>query len=187
MQKLFKLFIFSILIYGCTTPKSALDNESNGKEQLPANFNSKPGILLIEQSIDDDKSTVSVSATNSFQTDNYMNAYMKKNKNNMVEYADKNCKYKHEFASQKDIYGSMSKYSDKNIYRYALVTSLVKPSQHYNVNTSNGQLQSTHYQPIFKFYLYDRLSDKTYAALGNGSSLIMWAYKSAIKKINGDK
>jgi hypothetical protein len=33
----------------------------------------------------------------------------------------------------------------------------------------------------------DRLNDKTYSALSNGSSLIMWAFKSAINKLNSAK
>lgn len=178
---------FIISMFGCGTPKSALDNASNGNEQMPAGFNPANGTLLIEQSIDEDKSKVSVSTNRSFQTDAYMNYFMKKNKEEMIEYADKNYGSKHEFASQNDIYGVGSKYSDKKTYQYALVTSLVKPVQRMDVNKNNGRMESTHHQPIFRFYLYDRLNDKTYAALSKGSSLIMWAYKSSIKKLNDVK
>lgn len=185
-QKLIIFSIVSIILFGCSTPKSALDNVSSGNEQIPSTFNPNKGILLIEQNIDVDKSSVSLSTTNTFQTDNYMNYFMKKNKKSMMEYADNNYKYKHEFVSQSDIYNEKSKYNDKVTYQYALVTSLVKPLQSTKVNVDNGKMQSTHYQPIFKFYLYDRLNDKTYAALSAGSSLIMWAFKSAIKKVNRD-
>jgi hypothetical protein len=180
------LFSLLILFSGCSTPKSALDNTSNGNDQIPKAFNPSTDILLIEQAVDDDKSTVDVSTTNSVQTSTYMNAYMRKNRANMIEYADKNYHHKHEFATQDEIYNPNSKYSDKTTYQFALVTSLVKPNQ-YTKFKDNGQMESTHYQPIFKFYLYDRLNDKTYSALSNGSSLIMWAFKSAINKLNGVK
>lgn len=68
---------------------------------------------MIEQSIDEDKSSVATSANTSYQTDTYMNYFMKKNKKEMVEYAEKNYQSKHEFASQNDIYRADSKYSDK--------------------------------------------------------------------------
>lgn len=183
------LFFPAILIFtfGCSTPKSAMDDSSVGNTQIPISFSPNNGVLLIEQVIDEDKSTVSTSTTNSFQTDTYMNYFMKKNRKNIVEFVDKNYQYKHEYASQSEIYNSNSKYSDKKTFQYALVTSLVKPNQHTRVNTDNGQMSSTHNQPIFKFYLYDRLNDKTYSALGAGSSLIMWAFKSAVKKIIRDK
>jgi hypothetical protein len=178
---------FLILISGCSTPKSALDTTSSGNEQVPGNFDPNNGILLIEQYVDNDNSTVELSTTSSVQAASYMNYFMKKNRKNMVEYADQNYKYKHEFTSQNDIYGSNSKYSDKKTYQFALVTSLVKTVQSNSIDTHNGQMKSTHHQPVFKFYLYDRLNDKTYSALSKGSSLIMWAYKSAIKKLNEAK
>lgn len=192
MQLRFLITAISFVsIFGCGTPKSSLDNASSGNEPIPSSFNPTNGVLLIEQSVDDDKSTVAVSTTTSFRTDTYTNYFMKKNKKEMVEYADKNYQYKHEFASQNEIYSAESKYSDKKKYQYALVTSLVKPIQstkvNTDINTDNGQMQSTHYQPIFRFYLYDRLNDKTYSALSRGSSLIMWAYKAAIKKLNDVK
>ncbi|HKZ67561.1 MAG TPA: hypothetical protein VJ111_14445 [Chitinophagaceae bacterium] len=179
------LAIFSVIM-GCTTPKSALDNESRGNEQIPAIFDPAKRILLIEQNIENDSSSVALSTTMSVKTDDYMNYYMKKNKKSMVEYADKNYPYKHEFASQNDIYGSNSKYSDKHTYQFALVTTMVKPNQYTKVD-ADGRMKPTNYQPIFRFYLYDRLNGKTYSALGNGSSLIMWAFKNAIKKISEQK
>jgi len=178
---------FSVLFYECSTPKSSLDYASSGNESIPQNFNPATGVLLIEQSIEDDNSSVNLSTSVSGRTDDYMNYYMKKNKNAMIEYANKNYPSKHEFASQDDIYSPSSKYGDKNTYQFALVTSLVKPNQYTKVYTDGRMPQSTYNQPVFKFYIYDRLNDKTYAALGHGSSLIMWAFKDAIKKISGGK
>jgi hypothetical protein len=186
MNKLLICLSFLALACGCTTPKSALDNAGSGNGQLPKKFNPNQGILLIEQSVEEDKSQVALSTHASVSTDTYMNAYMKKNKKAMEEYADKNYQYQHAFTSQDEIYGSGSKYQDKNLYQFALVTSLVKPGQHTNFS-SDGRMQSTHNQPIFRFYLYDRLNDKTYSSLGNGSSLVMWAFKNAIKKLNSIK
>lgn len=178
---LFVSFALALVMSGCSTTKTSLDSSDNPKEPIPADFKPNNSVLLIEQSVDNDNSSVSVSSTYSVHTDTYMNAYMRKNKTSMIDFADKNYPYKHEFASQNEIYEANSKYSDKNVYRFALVTSITKPSQYTSMN--NGMLESTHYQPIFKFYIYDRLNDKTYAALGHGSSLIMWAYKAAINKI----
>src|SRR5688572_1666700 len=109
--RLLILLAFLISTFGCSTPKSALDNASKGNGQIPSDFNPNKGVLLIEQTVDDDNSTVAVSTTTSFQTDNYMNYFMKKNKKGMIEYADKNYQYKHEFTSQNEIYSSNSKYS----------------------------------------------------------------------------
>lgn len=176
----------SMFVYGCGTSKSALDNESAGNGQLPSDFNAANGVLLIEHNVVDKSDRAAVAAA--MQSENtYVIAYMTKNRKQMIEYADKNYPYKHEFATPSDIYDANSKYSDKTIYRYALVTSMVKPVQHDRFNERTGQLTSTNYQPIFRFYLYDRLNDKTYAALGHGSSLIMWAYKAAIKKLSGSR
>ena len=74
-----------------------------------------------------------------------------KNKKEMVEYADKNYQAKHEFASQKEIYGADSKCNDKKTYQYALVTSLVKPVQRMEVNENSGRMQSTNHQLFFVF------------------------------------
>ncbi len=183
---LLSVAFFSLLIYGCGTQKSALDTTSKGNGQIPSNFSASQKILLIEQSVDNDNSSVSVSSYRSVSTSTYTNAYMNKKNNAMKEYADQNYLKKHEFASQSEIYGSDSKYADKNKYQYAMVTSLVKPKQ-YTTMSSSGSMGSTHYQPIFKYYIYDRLNDKTYEALGHGSSIIMMAYKSAIKRLNEEK
>lgn len=180
------LAAISVFMGGCGTPKSALDNESMGNEQIPSDFNAANGVLLIEHNVVDksDKAAVAAAAKSK---DMYVIAYMTKNSKRMIEFAEKSYPYKHEFATPSDIYESNSKYSDKTVYRYALVTSLVKPIQSDKFNARTGQVTSTHYQPIFRFYLYDRLNDKTYSALSNGSSLIMWAYKAAIKKLAGEK
>ena len=61
----------------------------------------------------------------------------------MVEYADKNYQARHEFASQKEIYGADSKYNDKKTYQYVLVTS--------EVNENSGRMQSTNHQLFFVF------------------------------------
>jgi len=134
-----------------------------------------------------DSSSTDLSTSMSVHTETYRNAYMTKNQKAIMEYADKNYPYKHKFTAQKEIYGPESRYSDKTAYQYALVTSLVKPNQYMKMNSSNRQFQSTRNQPIFRYYLYDRLNDKTYSSLGNGSSLVMWAFKSAIKKLNDVK
>jgi hypothetical protein len=186
-QRLQFLLAFLIVVTGCTTPKSAMDNASKGNEEIPKSFNPGKVTLLIEGEVDSDNSSTDLSTTMSVQTDTYMNAYMTKNQKAMMEYADKNYPYKHKFTTQKEIYGTESKYSDRTEYQYALVTSLVKPNQYMKMNTTNGQFQSTHNQPIFRYYLYDRLNDKTYSSLGNGSSLVMWAFKSAIKRLNDVK
>jgi hypothetical protein len=102
------------------------------------------------------------------------------NKEKMADYADKNLSCKHAYSSQSEIYDTSGRYADRNTYRFALVISLVKQDQHIKAGTSN---QSTHYQPIFRFCLYDRINHTTYAELGNGSSIFMWGFKSAIKKI----
>lgn len=182
MRKYLSIIASLILLISCGAPKSAMDNESKGNEDIPASFKPANGVLLIEGSISDDKSQVSTSTTSSMHTDTYMNAWMGKNRNSMIEYADNHYHYKHEFATQNDIYGTSSKYGDKTMYQYALVTSLVKPGQ-YTKFSDNGQMQSTHNQPIFRFYLYDRLNDKTYSSLGHGSSLVMWAYRAAIDRL----
>ncbi len=171
-----------LLSVGCSGPKSSLDSESAGTTPFPPDFQPKAVVLLIEQSIDEDKSSTNLSTTSSVRTDSYMNYFMKKNRKAMEEYANKNYPYQHEFASQTDIYESSQKYSDKSRYRYALVTSITKPIQAEKV-AADGRTSSTYNQPVFKFYIYDRLNDKTYSALGHGSSLVMWAYKDAIKKI----
>jgi hypothetical protein len=187
MKKRFQpLFALIILFTGCSASKSAADVETRGREQIPSMFNPNKGILLIVDSVAGDKSRVDVSMANSYQTDNYMNALMGKNRKNMAEHVEKNYPYKYQFASQGDIYSPETKYNDKTLYQFALVASLGKPDQYYKMET-NGQFNSTHYQPIFTYYLYDRLNNKTYAALGRGSSLIMWAFKDAIKKLKETK
>src|SRR5689334_10462985 len=129
MKQRFQLLLaFLIVITGCSTPKSAMDNASEGNEQIPKLFNPNKVILLIEGEVDGDGSSTDLSTTQSVRTDTYMNAYMTKNQKAMMEYADKNYPYKHKFTTQKEIYGPDSKYSDKSVYRYALVTSLVKPN-----------------------------------------------------------
>ena len=186
-QRLQFLLAFLIVETGCTTPKTSMDNTSQGNEQIPKSFNPGKVTLLIEDEVDPDSSSTDLSTSMSVRTDAYMNGYMTKNQKAMVEYADKNYPYKHEFTTQKEIYGPGSKYSDKSEYQFALVTSLVKPKQEMRLNTDKGKFESTHHEPIFRYYLYDRLNNKTYSALGNGSSLVMWAFKAAIKKLSDGK
>ena len=176
--------VISVLFFACSAPKSSLDYASKGNPAIPENFNPATGVLLIEQNIEDG-SRVDLSTSVGVRSDTYTNYYMKKKKKAMIEYADKNYPYKHEFASQNDIYSPSSKYADKNTYQFALVTSLGAPGQHTEMR-SDG-MHSTHNAPIFKFYIYDRLNDKTYSALSNGSAFLLAAFKEAIQKVNDEK
>lgn len=164
-----------------------LDSASAGNKSIPDAFNPSKGILLIEDAADQDSSTVKSSVSLSYETEDYVNNFVARNKRKMIEYLNENYSSKYEFAAQSEIYGSNAKYSDKTVYQYALVISLVKRSQHKETQFYSGNVESTHHQPIFRYYIYDRLNNKTYAKLGNGGSTIMLAFKSAIKKISKDK
>jgi len=107
---------------------------------------------------------------------------MRKNEKAMIEHAKDNYKYKHQFATLHDIFGTDSKY-DKSAYRFALVTSRGNFMDQTKIR-SDGTTSITVLQPIFQYYIYDRLEGKAYPALSRGSSLIMWAFKGAIKRIN---
>jgi hypothetical protein len=167
--------------------KTKLDSISTGNNQIPDTFNPANVTLLIEETADQDSSGVSNSVTVTYRTDEYINAFVGRNKKKMVSYLDENYSSKYEFAAQSEIYGATEKYSDKTVYRYALVISLLKPEQRVKTQFYSGKEESTHYQPVFRYYVYDRLNNKTYAALGHGSSIIMMAFKSAIKKIKEGK
>lgn len=166
---------------GLRMMKSIITNE----EQIPSDFNPSQSSLLIEDSTSGDKSKVYVAINEFYVTDDYINGYLRKRRDDIKEHASKNYPYKYEFTSTDNIYGKGDKYTDKSIYRYALVIELIKQEQHQKIY-NDGKFhpyESTHLQPIFRYHLYDRLNNKTYAALGNGSSIIMMAFKAAIKRI----
>jgi len=146
---------------------------------FPDSLQSQPGILLIQQDADMDSTPVAVSTYMIMRADVYVSGHV--NKQKMMEYADKNLTCKHECSSQSDIYAQSGKFADKNLYRYALIISLLGQDQHMKAGTTT---QSTYYQPIFRFRIYDRLTRTTYAELGKGSSIYMWAFRSAIGKIS---
>ncbi|PSL31784.1 hypothetical protein [Chitinophaga ginsengisoli] len=184
------LCVILLFIWGCSVPgstqryRSQLDSESAGNKPIPDAFNPSDGILLIEDWADQDRSVVKNSVYVSYQTDDYVNNFVTRNKKRMIAYLKENYPSKYEFAAQSEIYGSKAKYSNKTVYQYALVISLVKRSQRMETQFFSGNEGSTHHQPIFRYYIYDRLNNKTYAALGYGASTIMLAFKGAIKRIN---
>lgn len=169
-----------ILTLCAMLPATAQVNPSdNSKVKIPENFTAAQSTLLIQQDADMDSSFVSLSTDMRIRTDVFVSGHIRKKA--MAEYADKNLSLKHEYVSQSAIYDSSGQYADKNQYRFALVIELIKQAQHIRTGT---MMESTYYQPIFRFRLYDRLTGKTYAELGNGSSMFMSAFKSAIKKIS---
>ena len=172
LTALFFLFIIAL-------PASAQrPADRDDKVQLPPDFVSQSGTILIQVEASNDKTPVALSTTSAMYSDEYINGQI--NKRKAEEYADKNLSTKHVCVSQREIYDSTGQYADKNTFRYALIIVLIGQDQHIKAGTS---MQSTYYQPIFRFRVYDRLNNKVYAELGNGSSIFMWGFKSAIKKI----
>ena len=170
-----------LLLLVSTKPTMA---QSYSTSQIPEGFPAPEGILLIQNDMNKDSTSLSLSMTYSVRTDLFVAGNV--NKGKMADYADKNLTFKHAYSSQGEVLDSTGQYADLNTYRYALVISLIKHKQYMRGETSNPStnFQSTNYQPIFRFYLYDRKSHTTYAELGHGSSIFMWGFKSAIKKIS---
>ncbi len=160
------LYLIAFVLLSCSASKTTLDHASSGSPALPTDFSPGNGTLLIESS--DGK-------------DSYSEHFLSKNQKEMIEYAKDKYKFKHEFASLDEIYGEKSRF-DKTTHRFALVTAVTTASQ-FSKTAADGTVRTTVLQPIFRYYLYDRQQDKTYAALSKGSSLIMWAYKAAIKTV----
>ncbi len=152
---IFFAFLGMTLIVGCGGPKTALDNASKGNPQVPTDLDLSKGVLLVE---------------------------IVNNEKRMEKHLKESFPYKYELTDKNAIYGSNDTYTDKNYYRYALVSSVI-PAHEGHRTSSSGMPETYTIQPIFKYYLYDRLNNKTYAALGHGSSLFMWAFRAATKRL----
>lgn len=180
--------LFITLLFVCITPAHAQTKNKKGvegaeKKQIPDGFNPSVGVLLIEDSTVLDSSEVK--DADKKRAYEYSNHFLIRNRKKMAEYLTENYSYKYEFSAQSDIYGGTEKYFDKTVYRYALVFSLIQPEQEFKTQFYNGKDEMTHRQPVFVYYLYDRLNNKSYAYLEGGASLIMPAFKKAMKRING--
>jgi hypothetical protein len=183
MKKMLCLFSIVFIMIGCSTPKTVLDEASAGNEKVPASFNPAQGTLLIEGTMGGGKNAVVKLPGSEVAERSYSNFFITKKEKSMTEYANKNYGNKFEFVKPTDIYSSDGKYGDKNAYRWALVTSLREPIQSVSVH-ANGT--TAHHSPTFKYYLFDRLNNITYSALGQGSPMVLKAFKQAIGKIKGE-
>jgi hypothetical protein len=150
--------------------------QKTSKEQLPAGFNPATTTLLLEHI--PEKTTPRSSENSGYDSWSYY--FIRKNDDEMQKYAGKNYQYKYQFATQKEIYTD-TMYADRNAYRYALVSTIM-PVDNYMRYMNNGSWKMTNNQPIFQYYIYDRLEGVTYAPLSRGSSLVMWAFKQGLRK-----
>ncbi|TCJ17651.1 hypothetical protein EPD60_05535 [Flaviaesturariibacter flavus] len=150
--------------------------QKTSKEQLPAGFSPATTTLLVEHI--PEKTTPKSSENSGYDAWTYY--FMRKNGDEMEKYLQKNYPYKYQLATQKEIYTD-SAYNDAKTYRYALVATLI-PVDNYMKYMQNGQWKMTNNQPIFQYYIFDRVEKITYAPLSKGSSLVMWAFKQGVRK-----
>lgn len=107
MRKKF-LFIAAIIILiiaGCNSPKKIFNSNSNG--WLPADFNPKTGVLLIQS------------------------AWPDKQQNKIEKFMKETYPYKYEFVGSRNSIDSNSKYSDKNTCRFILANAWSSKTMNY--------------------------------------------------------
>lgn len=161
-------------------------------QSIPPDFNPAQGVLLIEDSTSGKQNTLHVTYQGgtafNIGAGDYANAYLKKSKKRMAKYADKHYPYAHEFVPYEAIYDSLSAYSDRNKYRFALVISVIPPKVggDYRLDR-HGNMQMIPATPGFQFHLYDRLNNKMYEALGNSVFTLMATFSKAIDKLTNKK
>jgi hypothetical protein len=170
--------LFAILLVVCIVPANAQSRNRKGiegaeKNQIPEGFNPSVGVLLIEDSAAMDNTGSDMYSNRKYQHTNY---FLLRNRKKMDGYLTENYSYKYEFAPQNAIYSGTEKFFDKTVYRYALVISL---------EIREFSFDEKHNQPVFNYYIYDRLNNISYAYLDGGASLIMVAFRKAMKRING--
>ena len=154
-MKIHKLLsvLFLLFFLGCSSPKSVLDGESKGNNQIPAEFDPRQGTLLIDFG---PKSEV-------IGVNNY---------SKMRGFTAKMYPGSYEYATYEEILDN-KKYPDLENYHYALVCAIVESPV---VITKSSPT-------IYRFYIYDRVSGKTYSSLGMGSSVKTLAYKWAMQAL----
>ena len=152
MKKLIAVLsiIAALVIYSCTTPMKSFNSNSNGWKQN--DFIPSKGILLIEKSIP------------------------KNQQKKIEEFMAKNYPYKYEFIETKDLSQMDTKYQDKTLYRFALVSSYSTHNIH-QLDIGKRALDVTE----FDFNFLDRLNNKEYPKSGIASSWASMTFKKIIE------
>lgn len=144
-----------VTICSCTTPMQTFTSNSNGWK--PNDFVPSKGVLLIEKI-----------------------TWPKNQQKKIEEYMIKNYPYKYEFVDVPDLTGSNKKFEDKNIYRFALVSS------YKTKNLNEGKMDANGFEkPLnvgaFDFNFIDRLNNKEYPKSGIYSSWASMTFKKIIE------
>lgn len=152
MKKVISAFtiITMLILCGCASlnPMKAFDSNSNGWK--PHDFVPSKGTLLIERAV------------------------IKNQQKKIEDFMAKEYSYKYEFVDAKDLSANIAKYNDKDLYRFALVSSYSTHNVHQS-DMSRRALNVT----AFDYNFVDRLHDKDYPSSGIASS---WA-SMTLKKI----
>ena len=152
--KLTVLAVACFFILGIASNTSKL-TFGNSEKWIPADFDPAQTILLVED--------FGVSA---------------KAQRKMEAYMSEKYPYKYEFVSLKTIQNNEGKYSDRKLYKYALVYSSHTTFSRDNQTGRDGPTVTG-----FDYHFYDRELDKDYPATGKSSSYAIMTFKPVINTI----
>lgn len=144
------LCVFTLL--SCAPSKKTFSNSANW---IPGDFNPREGVLLVEEV-----------------------TWPSKQGRIMREYMEEKYPYKYEFVSTKDLQENSAKYSDKSVYRFAIVHSFKTHLMH-QYDPSRRTLPVG----MVDFSFYDRLNAKAYPQTGKGSSLASVTFRPFINTV----
>lgn len=151
MRKCLILFLFvGFFLFGCSPSKMTFSNHA---QWLPADFDPKTGVLLVEEVV-----------------------WPKAQGQKMKEYMEQNYPYKYAFVSAKELADPGGKYSDKTLYRFAIVNSYKDHIMH---EFKPNQITIS----MTDFNFVDRLNSKTYPKSGKGSSYASVTFKPFINTV----
>lgn len=140
-----------VLFCSCGSPMKSFTSNNNGWK--PNDFVPSKGVLLIERI-------------------NRPKAQQKK----IEEFMAKEYSYKYEFIDAKNLQENPDKYADKNIYRFALMSSLSFSNIHENQPSRSALNVGS-----FDYHFIDRANNKVYPNSGIGSSWASMTFKKIIK------
>ncbi len=101
---------------------------------------------------------------------------MKNQQRKIKDFIAKEYQYKYEFVDTKDLTSNVTKYNDKKLYRFALVSSITTHNIH-----QGDMSQRALNVGAFDFNFIDRLNNKEYPSSGIASGWASMTFKKIIE------
>lgn len=156
MKKLLTLtLIISVLILSSCFLPSVKTFKSNSNGWRPAEFVPSQGVLMIERV-----------------------EWPKTQQRKIEAFMKKKYRFKYEFVDFKDLADSTGKYTDKNVYRFAIAYSY---DLHQRTNMEPGRPASS--ISMFDFHFVDRMKGKSHSPTGIGSSWASVTFKKMMEAV----